>query len=234
MFLVGTDFFGSASFPIDRSRSEMITGERIDFTIDDVIRAEGPRVPAREMCHWKAAFIIVHEDGTPPTAQEIARVDTYRRRWEQFYADATDRRGSFDTTLAGTGLGTAECPSPANPNPAPDAGVMHSDAATPAPLADAGEADAGTSDPADAATTEARDAAAPQSMPNPQQDDGTKTILADDCACRHTGARGTPGLTLLFVALFALRRGRRGDRGREWCAHPRDRELGFRSGGKGA
>jgi len=67
--------------------------------------------------------VILFDDGHMPTAPQIARVDAYRQRWESFYADATSRRGSFDTTLAGTGNGTAEC-TPSGMVPIADAGVL--------------------------------------------------------------------------------------------------------------
>jgi MYXO-CTERM domain-containing protein len=111
MFLVDTgDLTGSASIPIQPGQSDDIHGTRVDFTIDDVIRAMGPRVPESDPCHWKAAFLIVHAAGAPPSDQQVAVVDAYRQRWEEFYAYATDGRGSFDTSLDGTGEGTAGCP----------------------------------------------------------------------------------------------------------------------------
>lgn len=97
---------GSASIPIGAGKTASATGTRLSFTIDDVIRAEGARVPAKEYCHWTAAFIIVHAAGQPPSSTVVAKVDKYRTRWESFYAWATDNRGSFDTTLAGTGAAT--------------------------------------------------------------------------------------------------------------------------------
>lgn len=111
LFLVVTgDLTGSASMPIQPGQSATVQGTRLDFSVQDIIRAEGARVPEREPCHWKAAFLIVHAAGTPPTAAEIERVERYRLRWEQFYDEATDHRGSFDTTLAGAGAGTPTCP----------------------------------------------------------------------------------------------------------------------------
>ena len=108
----------TAQFPQKIGASETVTGERRDFTIDDVIRSLGARQPAKDPCHWKAAFVIVHPKGKPPTAAEVAKVDAYRVRFEQYYDWATDNRGSFDTTLDGTGPGTATCPA----GPAPDGG----------------------------------------------------------------------------------------------------------------
>ncbi len=101
---------GSASLPIQPGKTATVTGTRVNFTVADIIRAMGERIPQKEPCHWKGAFIIVHEAGKPPSQTTINKVDTYRKRWETFYDWATDNRGSFDTTLDGRGTGTSTCP----------------------------------------------------------------------------------------------------------------------------
>ncbi len=101
---------GSASMPIQPGKTATIEGAKVNFTIADIIRAMGERIPQKEPCHFKGAFIIVHEAGKPPSQNTINKVDTYRKRWETFYDWATDNRGSFDTTLNGRGTGTPTCP----------------------------------------------------------------------------------------------------------------------------
>lgn len=111
MFVVDTgDLGGTASIPLQHGNSAEHTGTRIDVTIDDIIRENGPRIPEKDICHWKSAFILVHPAGQPPTQAQIQQVESYRVRWEEFYQYATDNRGSFDTTLHGCGTGTAGCP----------------------------------------------------------------------------------------------------------------------------
>ncbi|MCC7382797.1 MAG: hypothetical protein IT384_13255 [Deltaproteobacteria bacterium] len=200
---------GSASLPLNASGSDTVSGARVDFTIDDVIRANGPRVPARETCHWKAAFLLVYDPQAPPTAAQIAKVDTYRRRWEVFYADATDRRGSFDTTLSGSGTGTAECQGPAAPPT--DAGALDAaptdatslDATLPdavsttpdlGPTGDTGEADGSSSqDDAGARLDAASGADAPVLTggdARASDGEGAQVIkTGDGCSCRAA----TPG-----------------------------------------
>lgn len=101
---------GSASLPIQPGKTAIISGTKVLFTVADIVRAMGERIPQREPCHWKGAFIIVHKAGSPPSQSTIDKVDRYRKRWESFYAYATDNRGSFDTTLDGRGEGTPTCP----------------------------------------------------------------------------------------------------------------------------
>lgn len=116
MFVVWTGSVdGTSSIPIQHGSSAERSGERIDVSIDDIIRQEGPRNPELEECHWKAAFILVHPAGAPPFPAQVEQVDTYRQRWEVFYDWATDNRGSFDTTLDGCGTGTQTCPGEASP-----------------------------------------------------------------------------------------------------------------------
>jgi len=101
---------GSASIPMMPGSSGTMQGTRVNVYIEDIIRAMGAREPALENCHWKAAWIIVHPLGLPPTEQQIAKVDTCRQRWTDYYAWATDNRGSFDSSLDGCGTGTESCP----------------------------------------------------------------------------------------------------------------------------
>jgi hypothetical protein len=114
-----------------------VEGTRIDFTIDDVIAALGARNPVREECHWKAAFMIVYPKGMPPSKAQMEKVDSYRKRWEEFYSWATDGRGSMDTTIDGRGTGTDGCRGKAIEQP--DAGVDSG-------VADSGSAGDGSTD----------------------------------------------------------------------------------------
>ncbi|RMG18664.1 MAG: hypothetical protein D6729_06700 [Deltaproteobacteria bacterium] len=78
-----------------------ISGTRVDITVDDVIRALGPRVPDASSAqhHWTAAFVLVHEAGNPPSAEDIQKVEAYRSRFEPWFTWATDGRGSVETRL---------------------------------------------------------------------------------------------------------------------------------------
>lgn len=202
LFLVETGPLSpeSTEFPLPAGQTEIIEGERLDFTVADIIRAEGPRDPPRDHCHWKAAFVLVHDPAQPPTAAEIARVDRYRQRFESFYAEATDRRGSFDTTLAGNGPGTAECPAVGAPR---DAGVAL-DANSDAAIVDVGQVDddRGSADLGLVLPPTPRDAGASGDLE-------PKVFGLDDaCACRDTiTTRTTPSaLALLLLGLWSLRR----------------------------
>lgn len=78
-----------------------IQGPRIDVTIDQVIAAEGPRVPDfRKAPHtFDMAFILVSEAGRFPSDASIAKVDRIRAAWEPYFAAATDGNGSVRTEI---------------------------------------------------------------------------------------------------------------------------------------
>jgi hypothetical protein len=216
MFLVDVgDVAGasSAAFPLGAQDSAMVSGSRLDFTVQDVIRAEGARMPARDRCHWKAAFIIVHPPNEPPTPQQIARVDRYRQRWETWYDDATDHRGSFDTTLAGTGLGTSSCPAtqtpPGDGGPAPDATALDGAAdATPGGLDAAEATDSGQPAPADAGTG-GPILAEEDGGPFIADGSGVHVLRADSCGCREVAPRRAPLFPWIFAFALAVARRRR-------------------------
>jgi MYXO-CTERM domain-containing protein len=227
MFLVDTgDLTGSASIPIQPGQSDDITGTRVDFGIEDVIRAVGPRVPESDPCHWKAAFLIVHAAGEPPSAQQIAVVDAYRRRWEEFYPWATDERGSFDTTLDGRGAGTPGCPAGASEDGGTEDGASEDgtvedggadDGAAEDGTAEDGETgdgavedggtddgtveDGGTDDGAaeDGSTEDGSpDAGDSGSDPGPDEDEPGD---GGDCGCGADAGGGPTGLGLLALGL---------------------------------
>ena len=79
----------------------VMLGHRIDVTVDQVIAAEGPRVPAASKSPHKfnMAFIVVGPPGEAPSDEAIAHVDRIRAAWEPYYVQATDGHGSVDTTL---------------------------------------------------------------------------------------------------------------------------------------
>lgn len=137
---------GSASVPVAKgsSTTSMGTMTKVDFTIDDIIRAEGPRNPAypnTQRC-FRAAFVLVSGQGKTASAADIAKVDAYRTRFESWFRFATDNRGTMDTRL--NGLGCVVPPVDGGTG-VPDAGVS-SDAGTGFDAGtsfDAGTADAG-------------------------------------------------------------------------------------------
>jgi hypothetical protein len=78
-----------------------ITGTRVDVGIDQVVAAEGRRLPpaARAPRTFSTAFVLVGENGVFPSEESIAKVDAIRAAWEPYFAVATDGRGAVTTAL---------------------------------------------------------------------------------------------------------------------------------------
>ena len=76
-------------------------GTRQNLTITDIIAAEGPRVPsvAASPKVFRQAFILLVQRGASPSAAEVAKLDRFRLRWQEFFAQSTDNLGTADTTL---------------------------------------------------------------------------------------------------------------------------------------
>lgn len=93
---------GLSGDPLQKGQTQTVSGTGVMIPVDDVIRALGPRLPAypnTQRC-FRMAFVLITHPGHAATAQELALVDAYRRRWEQWFPWATDGRGSTDTRLA--------------------------------------------------------------------------------------------------------------------------------------
>ncbi len=71
------------------------------WSVDDVIAAEGPRVPdvtaAPKAFHIALALVVPR--GTSATAADLAKLDTLRTRFVPWFETATDGRGAMDVSL---------------------------------------------------------------------------------------------------------------------------------------
>jgi hypothetical protein len=79
----------------------IFSGQRVDVTVEQVIEAEGQRVPpANKAPHtFNMAFVIIAQGQTMPSDETIAKIDGFRAAWQQYFAEAVDFRGAVDTTL---------------------------------------------------------------------------------------------------------------------------------------
>ncbi len=107
---VGYSLYGSPDDVGYPGTSRDYEGEKVDFTIDDIIRANGEREPATSPCHLKVGFVLVHPANIPPTQFELDKVEAYRVALEDWWEKATDGRGTIDTDVNRCGKGTEQCP----------------------------------------------------------------------------------------------------------------------------
>ncbi|HNT27141.1 MAG TPA: hypothetical protein PKH10_03085, partial [bacterium] len=74
-----------------------------EVTMDDILRAMGPRVPAAADAQhdFNAAFIIINLPGVEPFPNQLTRLETLRVRFQEWFSWATDGRGTLCTELDG-------------------------------------------------------------------------------------------------------------------------------------
>ena len=76
-------------------------GDRRDIRVDEVIAAEGRRIPDHtvEQRRYRFAFVLIHAAGAEPPQRDIDKLDLFRREFEQFYRQATGGRAEAVTTI---------------------------------------------------------------------------------------------------------------------------------------
>ncbi len=82
-----------------------IDGTRTDFTIQDIVAHNGPRIPdaANEDHVIRAAFILVIPPGAmAPLETDLQKISQFRKEWVRFFGAETEGLGAQDTALAGS------------------------------------------------------------------------------------------------------------------------------------
>jgi len=72
-------------------------GQRMRITIQDVIAAEGPRLPDvnHSQRHFNTGIVVIVEHGRTPSAELINQANGIRRQWIDYWAVTTGRRASM-------------------------------------------------------------------------------------------------------------------------------------------
>lgn len=78
-----------------------IDGGRRDITVDDVIAAAGPRIPDHTVAqrYFRFAIILLTPLALPPSSVDVDKLDRFRRRFEEFFHQASSGNGWADTNL---------------------------------------------------------------------------------------------------------------------------------------
>ena len=81
----------------DANGRPIFKGERMRITIQDVIAAEGPRLPDvnHSQRHFNTGIVVIVEHGRTPSAEIINRANGIRRQWIDYWAITTGRRASM-------------------------------------------------------------------------------------------------------------------------------------------
>jgi photosystem II stability/assembly factor-like uncharacterized protein len=87
------------SFGLNRT----ISGTRVTVSVNQVIEAEGPRVPAfgQAPTSFTQAFVLIVPPGMDEEEiqSDIKKLDQIRQAWEEFFTHATERRATITTRL---------------------------------------------------------------------------------------------------------------------------------------
>ena len=81
----------------DANGRPIFKGQRRNISIQDVIAAEGPRLPDvnHSQRHFNTGIVVVVEHGRTPTAELINRANGIRRQWIDYWSIVTGRRASM-------------------------------------------------------------------------------------------------------------------------------------------
>jgi hypothetical protein len=81
----------------DANGRPIFRGERTSITIQDVIAAEGPRLPDvnHSQRQFNTGIVLIVEHGRTPTAELLNRANGIRQQWIDYWAITTGRRASM-------------------------------------------------------------------------------------------------------------------------------------------
>lgn len=81
----------------DANGRPIFKGQRIRITIQDVIAAEGPRLPDvnHSQRHFNTGIVVIVEHGQTPSTELINRANGIRRQWIDYWAITTGHRSSM-------------------------------------------------------------------------------------------------------------------------------------------
>ena len=77
------------------------SGRRAPVTVEQIISANGPRVPNSVIApkSFDFAFVLVVPRNASATPEQVAHLDRIRQGWEEFFSTATASRGTARTSL---------------------------------------------------------------------------------------------------------------------------------------
>lgn len=82
-----------------------VNGVRRTVSINQIIQAEGQRVPGPggAPTRFRQAFVLIVPQGETANQADIDKLETIRRAWEAAFSAATENRGTVETTLTPPG-----------------------------------------------------------------------------------------------------------------------------------
>lgn len=77
------------------------SGTRVNVDVNQVIAAEGPRVPASNTSQraFNVGFALIVDEGRKPSQNELSKLERIRSEWPAYFEEAASNRISVNTTL---------------------------------------------------------------------------------------------------------------------------------------
>ncbi|MCG8608512.1 T9SS type A sorting domain-containing protein [bacterium] len=92
--------------PQNRSRGtpnlgDIAAGTAVEVTIEDIIAAEGPRIPIESdaLKNLRQAFILITRNGNNPAQSDLNKIANFRRVWEDYFEVSVGGRLAINTSL---------------------------------------------------------------------------------------------------------------------------------------
>jgi len=173
------------------------------LTVDDIIAAEGPRLPAAADSQraFRAAFVYLSLEGDAVDVEVLERVDALRLKYEAWWAEDVRSLASLDTTL---GASLAEVVTFPGGGDTGDTGVVDTGDTGDTGLADTGD----TGDTGGTGETSApEDTEAPPEDTEPVADESPPSTADEPaCSCAQPGLVFSGPWVLLGTLLISRRR----------------------------
>ena len=106
-----TFFVSSATNDLLANRSQgpplmnaFATGTAVEVTIEAIIAAEGPRLPAEADApkDFRQVFMLVIRNGSTPSQGDLDKIANFRRVWQDYFERSVDGRMTLNTSLTQT------------------------------------------------------------------------------------------------------------------------------------
>lgn len=88
--------------PIDDARKNVtFSGTRVNVTMDQIVGAEGPRLPASAASQhsFRVAFILVVDEGRKPSQKELQKLEKLRIAWPSYFQAAASNKITMSDVL---------------------------------------------------------------------------------------------------------------------------------------
>lgn len=85
----------------DARKNVTFSGTRVNVTMDQIVGAEGPRVPAYNASQhsFRVAFILVVDEGRKPSQKELQKLEKLRIAWPSYFQAAASNKITVSSAL---------------------------------------------------------------------------------------------------------------------------------------